>query len=106
MSSVDEVMDSEVLLIGEFPISLHCSIVSLTSPTIFKSKKAKEDPVGVEGKHPVTEEDEGHNGVIIESSKECRLQKVILEKPPVEIMRHIKPLYVRAISMVDRYPRY
>ena len=38
----------------------------------------------------------GHNGVTIESSKECRPQKVILEKPSVEMTRHIKPLYVRA----------
>ena len=38
----------------------------------------------------------GHGGVTIESFKECRPQKVILEKPFVEMMRHIKPLYVRA----------
>ena len=50
----------------------------------------------VEGKHPKTEEDKGHGGVTIESSKECRPQKVILEKPFVEMTRHIKPLYVRA----------
>ena len=49
----------------------------------------------VEGKHPKTEEDKGHGEVTIESSKECRHQKVILEKPYVEMMRHIKPLYVR-----------
>ena len=36
MSSVDEVMDSEVLLMGKIPVSLNCSIVSLTFPTIFK----------------------------------------------------------------------
>ena len=36
MSSVDEVMDSEALMIGEIPISLNCSTVSLTFPTIFK----------------------------------------------------------------------
>ena len=46
VGSVDEVMDSEVLLIGEFLISLHCSIVSLTSPTIFKSKKGRGRPSG------------------------------------------------------------
>ena len=39
MSSVDEVMDSKALSIGEIPISLNCSIVSLTLPTIFKSKR-------------------------------------------------------------------
>ena len=39
MSSVDEVMDSEALMIGEIAISLNCYIVSLTLPTIFKSKK-------------------------------------------------------------------
>ena len=73
MASVDEVMDSEALLIGEIPISLNCSIVSLTLPTIFKSKKAEEDLVEVKGKHPTTEEDEGHSRVTIESFEECRL---------------------------------
>ena len=69
MSSVDEVMDSEALLIGEIPISLTCYNVSLTLLTIFKSKKAEEDLVKVEGKHPTTKEDKGHGGVTIESSK-------------------------------------
>ena len=36
MSGVDEVMDTKALLIGEIPISLDCSTVSLTLPTIFK----------------------------------------------------------------------
>ena len=39
MSSVDEVMDTKALLIGEIPISLNCFTVSLTFPTIFKTKK-------------------------------------------------------------------
>ena len=38
MSSVDEVMDSEALMIGEISISLNCSTIYLTLPTIFKSK--------------------------------------------------------------------
>ena len=96
MSSVDEVMNSEALLIGEIPISLNCSTVSLTWPTIFKSKKAEEDLVEVEGKHPTTEEDVGHGGVTIEFSEECRPQKAILEKPSVVMTRHIKPLYERS----------
>ena len=79
MRSAYEVMDSEALLIGEIPISLNCSTVSLTFPAIFKLKKAEEDLVEVEGNHPMIEEDEGHNGVTIESSKEYRPQKVILE---------------------------
>ena len=44
MSSVYEVMASEALLIGEILISLNCSTVSLTLPTIFKSKKVKGRP--------------------------------------------------------------
>ena len=36
MSSIDEVMDMEALLIGEIPISLNCTTASLTLPTIFK----------------------------------------------------------------------
>ena len=38
----------------------------------------------------------GHDGVTIESYEKCRPQKVILEKPSMEMTRHIKPLYVRA----------
>ena len=41
MSSADEVMDSKALLIGEIPISLNCSTVSLTLPVIFKLKKGR-----------------------------------------------------------------
>ena len=52
MNSVAEVVDSEALLIGEIPISLNCYTVSLTLPTISNSKKAKEDLVEVEEKHP------------------------------------------------------
>ena len=36
MSSVDEVMDLEALMIGGIPISLNYSTISLTLPTIFK----------------------------------------------------------------------
>ena len=36
MSSVDKVIDSEALMIVEIPISLNCSTVSLTLPTIFQ----------------------------------------------------------------------
>ena len=71
-SNVDKVMDSEAIIIGEIPISLNCSTVSLTLPTIFKLKKAEEDLVEVEGKHLATEEDEDHNGVTIKSSEEFR----------------------------------
>ena len=72
ISYADEVMDSKTLLIGEIPISLNCSTVSLTLPTIFKSEKAEEYLVEVKGKHPTTEEDESHSGVTIESFEECR----------------------------------
>ena len=96
MRSVDEVNDSKALMTGEIPISLNYSIVSLTLPTTFKSKKTNEDLVEVERKHPTTEEDVSHGGVTIESSEEYRPQKVILEKPSMEMTRHIKPLYVRA----------
>ena len=35
ISSVNEVMDSEALLISKIPICLNCSTVSITLPTIF-----------------------------------------------------------------------
>ena len=44
MSSVDEVMDLEALMICEIPISLNCSIVSLALPTIFQVKKDRGRP--------------------------------------------------------------
>ena len=45
MSSVDKVMDPEALMIGEIPISLNCSTISLTFPTIFnKIKKDRGRP--------------------------------------------------------------
>ena len=47
MSNVNEVMDSEALMIGKIPISLNGSTISLTLPTIFKSKKTKEDLIEV-----------------------------------------------------------
>ena len=92
MSIVYELMDSKALLVGEISISLNCSTVSLTLPTIFKSKKVEEDPLEVEGKHLATEEDKGHGRVTIESSEECRHQKVLLGKSSMKMMRHIKPL--------------
>ena len=96
ISSAAEVMNLEALLIGEIPISLNCSIVSLTLPIIFKLKKAEEDLVEVEGKHLAIEEDEDHDRVTIESFKDYRPQKVILKKPSMEITRHMNPLYIRA----------
>ena len=39
MSSVNEVMDSEALLIGEITISLNCSTVSLTLPLSLSKKR-------------------------------------------------------------------
>ena len=85
MSSVNEMMDSEALMIGEILIYLNCSTVFLTLPTIFMSKKIEEDLVEVEGEHSTTEEEVGHGAVTIESSEEYIPQKVILEKPYVEI---------------------
>ena len=72
MGNADEVMDLEALLIGEILISLNCSTIYLTFPTIFKSKKAEKDLVEVKGKHPAIEKDEGHSGVTVESSEECK----------------------------------
>ena len=71
MSRVDGVIDSEALMIGEIPISLNCSTIFLTLPTIFKSKKTEEDLVELERNHPTIEADVGHGGVTIESSEEC-----------------------------------
>ena len=65
MSSVDVVMDSKALLIGEIPISLIFSTFSLILRTIFKLKKTEEDLVEVERKHSTIEEDVGHGRVTI-----------------------------------------
>ena len=56
MSSTDEVMDSKALLIGEIPISLNCSTVSLTLLAIFKLKNVEESLVEVKHKQPIADE--------------------------------------------------
>ena len=94
MSSVNEVMDSEALMLGEIPISLNCSTASLTLPTIFKSKKQR--PSRGRREAPDHRERCGPQWSYHKLSKKCRPQKVILEKPFMEMTRHIKLLYVRA----------
>ena len=48
---MDEEMDLRTILIGTFPISLKCSIISLTSLDFFKSKEMEESLVEVEKEH-------------------------------------------------------
>ena len=93
---MDEEMDLRTILIGTFPISLNCFTISLTLLDFFKSKEIEESLVEVEKEHSTTKEKHSQRVITIGSSEESRAQKVILEKPIVEITRHIGPLYVRA----------
>ena len=89
-------MDLRTILIGTFPISLNCSTIFLTLLDFFKSKEIEESLVEVEKEHSITEEKHSQRVITTGSFEGSRAQKVILEKPNVEMTRHIVPLYVRA----------
>ena len=89
-------MDSRTIIIGTFPISLKCYTISLTLPYFFKSKEIEESLVEVEKENLLAEEKHGQRVITIDPSEGSRAQKVILEKPTMEMTRHIRPLYVRA----------
>ena len=75
------------ILIGTNPFFLNYSTSSLTSPAFFKSKKMEESLVKVKQKQPTADEGCIYKGIIIEATKESRPQKVILEKPTVEMTK-------------------
>ena len=68
MGSVDEVIDLEALMINPYFFKLFYYFSNISNSFQVK-KKHEEDLVEVEGKHPTTEEDLGHSGVTIKSSK-------------------------------------
>ena len=89
-------MDLKTIMIGTFLVSLKCSTISLTLPYLLKSKEMEERLVEVEKEHFPEEEKHSQRVITINTSKVSRPHKVILEKPTMEMTRHIRPLYVRA----------
>ena len=89
-------MDLKTIMICTFLDSLKCSTISLTLPYFFKSKEMQETLVEVEKTHFPVEEKHSQRVITIDLFEVNRARKVILEKPTVEITRHIRPLYVRS----------
>ena len=89
-------MDLKTIMICTFLVSLKCSTISLTLPYFFKSKEMQETLVDVEKTHFPIKEKHSQRVITIDFFEGNRAPKVILEKPTVEITRHIRPLYVRA----------
>ena len=89
-------MDLKTIMIDTFLVSLKCSTVSLTLPYFFKSNEVKESLVEVEKEHFQEEGKHSQRVITIDPSEGNIAPKVILEKPNVEMTRHIRPLYVRA----------
>ena len=85
--SSNEETDLGTILIGTNPFSLNYSISSLTLLAFFKLKEMEESLVEVKHKQPIVDEDFLYKGIIIKPSKESRPQKVILEKPIVEMTK-------------------
>ena len=79
--------DSRIILICTIPISLNCSTSYLTLPAFFKSKEIEKSLVEVKVKQSTVDEGRMFKGVTIEPSKGSRSQKVILEKPTMEITK-------------------
>ena len=75
------------ILICTNPISLNYSTNSLTLPTFFKSKEIEESLIEVKQKQPTADEGCIYKGITIEPFKESMPQKVILEKPTMEMKK-------------------
>ena len=75
------------ILICTNPISLNYSTSSLTLSAFFKLKEIEESLVEMNQKQTTTDEGCIYKGIIIEPSKESKPQKVILEKPIVEMTK-------------------
>ena len=86
---MDEEMDLRTILICIFPISLKCSTISLTLPDFFKLKEIEKSLGEVEKNHSSVEEKHSQGVVTIDSSEGSRAHNVILEKPNVEMTRHV-----------------
>ena len=89
-------MDLRTIMIGTFPISLKCSTISLTLPYFFKSKEIEKRLVEVEKEHSLAEEKHSKRVVTMDSSESSKAQKVILEKPIIEMTKYIRLFYVSA----------
>ena len=85
--SSNEETDLGTILISTYPISLNYSTSSLTLSAFFKSKEMEESLVEVKQEQPTTDEGYIYKGITIESSKESKPQKVILEKPTIEMTK-------------------
>ena len=74
---------------AKFPMegTNHISLNYLTLLTFFKLKEIEESLVEVKQKQPTTDEGCIYKGIIIEPSKESRPQKVVLEKPTLEMTK-------------------
>ena len=75
------------ILIDTNPFSLNYSTSLLTLPAFFKLKEMEESLVEVKQKQPTVDEGCIYKGITIEPSKESKPQKVILEKPTVEMTK-------------------
>ena len=93
---MNEEMDLRTILIGTFPKYLKCTTISLTLLDLFKSKEMEESLVEVEKEHSPIEKKHSQRVITIDSSEGSKAQKIVLEKPTMEMTRHIRPLYVRA----------
>ena len=102
----DKEIDLRTILIGTFFISLKCSTISITLPYFFKSKEMEENLLEVENEHLQVEEKHSQRVITIDPSKGSRAQKVIMEKPTMDMTRHIRPLYVKHTLMVNQCTRY
>ena len=93
---ITEEMDLRTIMIGIIPMSLKCSTISLTLVDFFKSKEMKESLVEVEKEHSPVDEKHSQRIITIDSFEGSKAQKAILEKPTMEMIRHIRSLCVRA----------
>ena len=92
-------------LVGSISITLNCATASVILPPVFRANEAEDDVIEIQREVPLSKEplkakeiaeNDALSGVTIQAPKGGGPKRVILEKPSVEMTRHIRPLYIKA----------
>ena len=84
---------------------MNYATVSVILPFVFRDNEAEDDMIEIQQEVPLSKEplkakevieSDALGGVTIQAPKGGGPKRVILEKPSVEMTRHIRPLYIKA----------
>ena len=94
---LDEDMDIDAFKIEGEPLYYRCATTSVMLPQEFMMQDAeKSGSHDTWGATSSRESVEHLSGVVIQAIRPDQPKRVILEKPSLEMTKHIKPLYIKA----------